>query len=91
MPQDPPPAWLREARLSVGRRIRDLRLWRNLTQEGLAELIGAERRTVVRIELGITSPSLDRLLTIARALDVPARDLMPGGPERGAPSGAEIS
>lgn len=90
MPEDPLPAWLREARLDVGHRIRDLRLWRNLTQEGLAELIGAERRTVVRIELGITSPSLDRLLQLARALDVPARDLMPAASGRGTPDGTEM-
>jgi transcriptional regulator with XRE-family HTH domain len=48
-----------------------------LSREELAERIGAERRTVVRIELGITSPPLDRLLRIARALGVPPADLMP--------------
>ncbi|MDJ1131240.1 helix-turn-helix transcriptional regulator [Streptomyces iconiensis] len=77
-PADPePPDWLRQQRLDIGRRVRDARLWANLTQEGLAEAIGAERRTVVRIELGITSPPLDRLLYIARALGIPPADLMP--------------
>lgn len=71
------PDWLRQQRLDIGRRIRDARLWANLTQEGLAEAIGVERRTVVRIELGITSPPVDRLLRIARALGVPPADLMP--------------
>ncbi|MFF9554616.1 helix-turn-helix domain-containing protein [Streptomyces albus] len=78
-PADERPEWLTQQRLDVGRRIRDARLWANLSQEQLAERIGAERRTVVRIELGITSPPLDRLLHIARVLGVPPASLLPGG------------
>ncbi|WP_031507802.1 helix-turn-helix transcriptional regulator [Streptomyces megasporus] len=74
---DPPPAQLLAWRREVGNRIREQRLWRNLTQEGLAERVGVERRTIVRIELGITSPPLDRILQIALALDVPPSALMP--------------
>jgi transcriptional regulator with XRE-family HTH domain len=77
VPAEPLPAWLYADRLAVGARIRDARIHNNLTQEALAERIGVERRTVVRIELGITSPPLDRILTIARALEVPASSLLP--------------
>lgn len=77
MPAAPLPDWLYAARLATGGRIRDARMHANLTQEALAHLIGAERRTIVRIELGLTSPPLDRILTIARALDVPASSLLP--------------
>lgn len=50
---------------------------RNLTQEGLAGLVAVERRTILRIELGLHSPPLDRILHIAHALDVPPSELMP--------------
>ncbi|MCT2591172.1 helix-turn-helix domain-containing protein [Streptomyces sp. N2-109] len=74
---DPPPPWLLQQRLDIGRRIAAARMEANLTQEGLAERIGSSRSTVVRIELGITSTPLDRLLHIARALGVPPAQLLP--------------
>lgn len=76
-PPEPLPDWLRQWRRDIGARIRDLRMHRNLTQEGLAERVGVERRTIVRIELGIHSPPIDRILYIARALEVPPAALMP--------------
>ena len=76
-PADPPPPWLLRARLAVGDRIRDARKAADISQEELAHRIGAERRTVVRIELGITSPPLDRLFQIAAALGISPRELMP--------------
>lgn len=78
-PRDPLPDWLLAQRRQVGARIRDARIQANLTQEALAERVGVERRTIVRIELGITSPPLDRILAIARALGVPSGSLMPDG------------
>lgn len=82
MPQDPPelPDWLRDWRWEVGRRIRNERLWANLTQEALAHRLGWERTTIVRIEMGHTSPRIDRLLAIAHELGIPPARLMPGGP-----------
>lgn len=73
----PPPPWLVQQRHEIGNRIRDARLWANLSQEQLAGRIGVERRTVVRLELGTTSPPIDRLLHIARTLGIPPADLMP--------------
>ena len=82
-PSDLPPPWLLRARLAVGDLIRDARTEARVSQEGLAHRIGAERRTVVRIELGITVAPLDRILQIAAALNVSPRDLMPEAlPER---------
>lgn len=71
------PEWLYRARLDVGDRIRSARLHANLTQEGLAERLQVERRTIVRWELGITSPPLDRILETARALGISPRELLP--------------
>lgn len=74
---DPPPPWLTAWRGEVGRRIRERRLERGLSQEQLAGLIYVERRTVHRLEAGATSPPLDRLLQIAHALGTTPADLMP--------------
>lgn len=78
--RDPLPDWLQQQRREIGTRIRDARLWANLTQEQLAGLLGVERRTVVRLELAITSPPLDRLLAIAHALGVAPASLLPDEP-----------
>ncbi|MEU1805817.1 helix-turn-helix transcriptional regulator [Streptomyces sp. NPDC019937] len=80
-PTDPLPDWLRQWRHEIGTRMRDARMHRNLTQEALAELVGVERRTILRIELGLHSPSTDRILYIARALDVAPAELMPSADE----------
>lgn len=77
MPSDPPPNWLLQQRRDIGTRVRAARVQVGLTQEGLAGRIHVERRTIVRIELGITSPSLDRVLRIAHELGVPPAELMP--------------
>lgn len=80
MPRDPLPDWLRDWRWEIGRRIRDERLWANLSQEGLANRLGWDRTTIVRYELGHTSPQIDRLLAIAHELGIEPARLMPGGP-----------
>ncbi|MEC4019402.1 helix-turn-helix transcriptional regulator [Streptomyces sp. H27-D2] len=56
--------------------IRLTRLRRSLTQETLAERVGLDRKTIVRIEAGQTSPLLDHLLLLADALDVPLTQLV---------------
>jgi transcriptional regulator with XRE-family HTH domain len=38
-------------------RIRSMRREANLTQQGLADVLGADRTTVARWELGITAPA----------------------------------
>jgi transcriptional regulator with XRE-family HTH domain len=58
----------------LGARIKELRKWRKLSQEELAEMIGVETRQMSRIEVGQSFPTLDRLERIAKALDVPIKN-----------------
>jgi putative transcriptional regulator len=48
---------------------------RNLTQEGLATLVGVTRKTINTIERGVYIPSTLLSLLIARALGVEVKDL----------------
>lgn len=71
MPADLPP-WLLQQRRDIGRRIRELRIERGLSQETLSEQAGIDRKTVNRTELGeLYNASVEVLLLIAHALDVP--------------------
>jgi len=49
----------------------------DLTQEKLAEMAGIDRTTLQKTEAGKTDPKFSQLLRLARALRLPARDLMP--------------
>lgn len=75
MPADQP-EWILAARRAVGDRIRDTRIWRNLTQEKLAELTGIDRSTIQRIERGYSDAKVSQLLRIARALDIHVTELL---------------
>ena len=58
----------------IGKRIRACRLARGMTQEQLANACGengVSRNYIQRIETGVSSCSLDTLMDIAKALDVP--------------------
>jgi transcriptional regulator with XRE-family HTH domain len=70
MPADQP-AWVLQIRQQVGRRIRDLRTDRGLSQERLAELAGISRHTMYRTETATHAASTDVIVRIARVLDVP--------------------
>ena len=43
----------------------------NLSQQELADLAGVPKSTIGRIEAGLTSPKVDTLLQISRALKTP--------------------
>lgn len=75
MPADPLPEWVPVARRAIGDRIRAARTGRKLTQEALAEATGLDRKTINRIEQGAHATSVDHLLLIAHALDIPPSDL----------------
>ncbi|MEV6014781.1 helix-turn-helix transcriptional regulator [Streptomyces sp. NPDC051997] len=60
----------------VGERLRAARLQANLTQEKVALAAEIDRPSIVRIEQGRQSPTLDTLIRIAAALDVPLADLV---------------
>ncbi|MET9467820.1 helix-turn-helix transcriptional regulator [Streptomyces sp. NPDC006544] len=71
------PQWILQARVDLGNRIRDARLQADLTQEKLAELAGIDRTTLQKTEAGKTDPKFSQILRLARALRLPARDLLP--------------
>ena len=49
--------------------IRTTRTKQNLSQEGLAEIAGIDRKTINRIENGHYSPSIETLVRISLSLD----------------------
>ncbi len=67
-----------QLRKAIGRRVAQLRAARKVTQEQLAERVGAATQTIRRIERGRTTPPLGRLLAIASALGVQLIDLFEG-------------
>ena len=58
-------------------RVRELRTERGVSQEKLAEQAGIHRTYLGGIELGLRNPSLRNIARIARALDVPIKELFP--------------
>ncbi len=60
----------------ITNRIRDLRERHgHMSQAALAEAIGVTRQTVIAIELGKYSPSLESAFRIARVFDVGIEDV----------------
>ncbi|WP_393075382.1 helix-turn-helix transcriptional regulator [Streptomyces sp. LN704] len=76
MPTDPLPARVLARRQAIGDRIRAARTERKITQEKLGELVGADRKTINRIEQGSYATTIDRLILIADALETPLADLV---------------
>ena len=70
------PDWVFARRLEIGDRIREARHAAGLTQIRLGELIGRDHRTVHRWEYAKRIPTLEDLLVLADALDVPLADLV---------------
>ena len=61
---------------SLGSRIVAERTRRSITQRQLALMTGTSRSYLWKIEIGATDVGIDVLIRIARALDVPVRDLI---------------
>lgn len=59
-----------------GEVLRELRLERGFTQDQLAELADTERSHISAIERAEKGPTLATILSFARALDMPASELM---------------
>lgn len=53
----------------IGRRIKEIRIEKDITQEELAEKVGIQRTSLSRIEAGRFSVGLDILSKIARVLN----------------------
>lgn len=59
-----------------GKRIKIERIKKEVSQEKLAELSGLHRTTLGTIENGKTSPTLDSIAKIAKALNVTLSELL---------------
>lgn len=59
----------------VSNRIRELRTERGFTQAELAAILKVTRQTVIAIEQGRYSPSLEMAFQIAKALGLPLDDI----------------
>ena len=59
----------------LGKRIKELRIKKGLTQEQFAELVGMGERNLSKIECGINFVSADTLDRITKALDITPKEL----------------
>jgi transcriptional regulator with XRE-family HTH domain len=59
-----------------GRRLRELRLERNLTQDALAQIVATSKPFISDMERGVKVPSLTMILRLAKALDCSTCDLV---------------
>jgi transcriptional regulator with XRE-family HTH domain len=62
-----------------GARLAQARHQAGLTQQALADRIGTPRSTVARIEIGMTTPTLDIALALSRELGESVEALFEGG------------
>ena len=65
-----------QAHAALGRAVRDLRHGRGISQEDLAHLSGMHRTYLGGIERGERNVSYTNLKRLARALEVPASELL---------------
>lgn len=61
---------------NLGKRIRNMRSRKNMTQERLGELIGVGTTHVSHIETGNTMPSMKTFVRILNALECSADELL---------------
>ncbi|MGB5166543.1 MAG: helix-turn-helix transcriptional regulator [Woeseiaceae bacterium] len=59
----------------IGNRVREYREKVSMTQSGLGDAIGVTRQTVIAIEQGRYSPSLESAFRIARVFGVGVEDV----------------
>ena len=71
----------------VARAVRARRNALGLTQSEVAQRVGCDRQTIYRVEHAEVSPSLDRWLLLADALEMPLAELIAAAelPSRGEP------
>ena len=68
-----------------GRRLRELRLVRDLSQYALADLCGSHKPFISELERGVKVPSLTMILRLAEALDCRVFDLVEDFDQRACP------
>ncbi|MFF8384833.1 helix-turn-helix domain-containing protein [Streptomyces kanasensis] len=75
---------MEQALAAVGPRLRQLRRRRGVTLTALSETTGISRSTLSRLETGLRRPTLELLLPLSQAHQVPLDELV-GAPEVGDP------
>src|SRR4051812_9018518 len=78
-----PGAALSDVTVRFGKRLREVRTRKGISQERLAELAGLHRTYVSSVERGERNISLINIEGLAEALGVPMADLMPDRPPAG--------
>jgi transcriptional regulator with XRE-family HTH domain len=71
-----PPPTVQARREALARAVRARRTALGLTQGQVAQRVGCDRQTINRVEHAQVSPSLDRWLLIADALEIPLAELI---------------
>ncbi|WFU24972.1 helix-turn-helix transcriptional regulator [Bradyrhizobium sp. CB1717] len=66
----------KRTRVTLGRKVKDLRLSLEMTQTDLAEEAEVRRALVSEVERGEANPTLDTIVRIAIALGVDAAELL---------------
>lgn len=61
--------------MAVENRVNALRINRSFTQEELAERAGVSRQTIIAIEKGNYTPSVELALKLAKIFKVPVEDI----------------
>jgi DNA-binding XRE family transcriptional regulator len=79
-PSDEAPFTIPELDRAIGGCIRQNRIRLGLTQQQMAELIGATYEQAHRCERGIDSPPASVVWRVAQALGVPLREFFPSAP-----------
>ena len=62
--------------MKTGEMVKDARNAKGLTQLQLAEKVGVSQVQISRIEKGLNSPSIKTVKALAKALRIPARDIL---------------
>lgn len=73
--------------MTMGEIIQTGRARRGLSQEKLAELVGVSRQAVSKWEVGDAVPDTDKLVPLARALNITTDELLGNAPEKAETSG----
>jgi len=64
-----------QLRRQFAKRLKTLRVEKQLTQEELAKMTGLSTSFISSLERGVDAPSFESLESIAKALGVPVKDL----------------
>jgi transcriptional regulator with XRE-family HTH domain len=70
------------ANMQIGKRLRDLRVAKNLSQRDVEERTGLMQSYISRVEHGHAVPSLETIEKCARALEIPTYQLFVGNDEK---------